>query len=122
MSESSGDGYSTSEERLQQKAKKRKRSKPAYCKKWENLPEFKYWLTKDPKNEYNAMCTTCKKIFVSEISTIKRHGKTTKHKELQQQISEKQKAVMNRFLQSKGKLPILDYFIFNSPHFQYTKF
>lgn len=79
------------------------RHKPKYRKEWENLPEFKFWLTRDSNNECNAKCTVCGKVMVSEVSTIKRHGKTAKHKELQNKVSDKQKSIMNRFIQAKGK-------------------
>lgn len=93
---------SSDDEEAGQSSKTHTRTKPKYRKEWENLPEFKTWLMKDSANDCNAKCTICSKTIVAELSTIKRHGKTLKHKQLQSQISAKQKSVMNRFLQSKG--------------------
>lgn len=110
---SSSDEYDSETQHKKNKKTKTPHRKQKYRKEWEAMPEFKYWLTKDSKSDYNAKCSICNKIIVCELTTIKRHGKTQKHKELQSNISEKQKAVMNRFVQSKGTyIFLITYFKF----------
>lgn len=104
--------------RLKENKAKPLHRKQKYRKEWETMSEFKNWLTKDEKSIFNAKCRIWSKTLTCELTTIKRHAKTMKHKELQSNRSQKQKAVINRFVQSKGKPDlhfILVLFIKNFP-------
>lgn len=87
----------------------KKHRKQKYRQEWESIMDFKGWLGRDRNSEYNAKCTICSQVMMGELTTIRRHSKTQKHKELQKNISSKQKDMMSRFTQAKGKLKIKSY-------------
>lgn len=62
--------------------KKNKHRTQKFRKQWQNLPEFKGWLTEDRKDPFKAHCKVCHISFVSEVQVIKKHGKGQKHKTL----------------------------------------
>lgn len=73
--------YKTDDEKKQNKTtKKENHRSQKYRREWEHQAAFKSWITKVPNNEFAAKCTICNCILKSEISVLKSHGKTMKHK------------------------------------------
>lgn len=75
------DGYDTEKEKskLAPKGKKRKHRQQKYRKDWEREDEFKFWLTSDRNDKFNAKCTICNVSLKAEVSVLKLHGKSAKH-------------------------------------------
>lgn len=46
---------------------------------WQIDPKFKNWLEPVKNNDYKAYCRYCQVQFVSELSTLKKHSKSSKH-------------------------------------------
>ncbi|GLV37563.1 hypothetical protein CBL_20375 [Carabus blaptoides fortunei] len=47
---------------------------------WLEKPEFKVWLRPVANNKYKGKCVLCNSEFVSELSTVKKHLNSLKHK------------------------------------------
>jgi len=51
-----------------------------YRPQWENESIFKGWLRKSENSEYKGHCKACNDDLIAEISTLKRHASSEKHK------------------------------------------
>lgn len=78
--------------------KKSKHRKPKYRSEWELIPEFKTWLRPVKDDNYKCRCLKCTTEFVSEISTIKYHAKSSAHKLNMESVQLSSKTSMESFL------------------------
>jgi hypothetical protein len=47
---------------------------------WVNLPEYRAWLRSVSTNKLKRQCLWCKNEFVAELTIIKKHANSEKHK------------------------------------------
>lgn len=75
------DEFDTDDERNKPSTSKKTSGyrKQKFRAEWLDLPELKYWLTKDVSNKYMAKCAVCNTVVTSELSSLRAHAKTAKH-------------------------------------------
>ncbi|KAJ8930686.1 hypothetical protein NQ314_016491, partial [Rhamnusium bicolor] len=64
------------------------------------LPEFKPWLRPVEGKLFKGKCIACDAVFVSELSTIKKHQNSTKHKNIVAVKGKSSSNVLMKFMQS----------------------
>ncbi|XP_015122562.1 uncharacterized protein LOC107044991 [Diachasma alloeum] len=77
-------------------------SKPKVAQKfrddWLQMNEFKSWLQRVPANPLKARCKLCSQEYTADISVLKTHAKTDKHKERERPLKNTS-IKMTQFLQ-----------------------
>lgn len=57
---------------------KKKHRKQKFRNEWLMLPEYKFWLLK--VDDYTGKCSVCRQTLTAELSVLKTHSQTVKHK------------------------------------------
>lgn len=64
---------------LSTKTKQQKHRAQKFRLKWQQHPDYKFWLEPDPEDPFKAGCRLCKIGFTAELSVIKKHKGTARH-------------------------------------------
>lgn len=89
-SSSSSNEYDTEDEKRQRatakapayktKEKQKKKRKQKYRALWEQKEEFKLWIGRNSVNAFEAKCKICNVSIKADISVLKLHAVSQKHK------------------------------------------